>query len=119
MKILDFSGRPGEPIDAYGSVGASSVRLADGAGAAHVYCVRFAPGGVIGDHEAGFGQLFLVIEGSGWAMTGTGAGRVRLDLAAGQAAYFARGEVHAKGSDVGMTAIMIQVDDLRPGGSGS
>jgi hypothetical protein len=33
-------------------------------------------------------------------------------LAEGEAAFIARGEVHSKGSDVGMTAFMVQVRDL-------
>jgi len=32
----------------------------------------------------------------------------------GQGAYFAKDETHAKGSDVGMTVIMIQVMELQP-----
>jgi quercetin dioxygenase-like cupin family protein len=111
MKIIDFSERRAEPIDSFESVCASGVRLGDGDGEAHVYCVRFGPGGKIGDHTAGFGQLFLVIEGSGWV---SGPDGRSVELAAGQGAYFARGETHSKGSDVGMTAIMIQVEELQP-----
>jgi hypothetical protein len=37
-----------------------------------------------------------------------------VELSAGQGAYFARGEMHSKGSDVGMKAIMIQVKELQP-----
>ena len=33
-------------------------------------------------------------------------------ISGGQGASIARGEVHAKGSDTGMTAIMVQVADL-------
>jgi hypothetical protein len=85
------------------------VHLADGQGAAHVYCVRFEAGGAIGAHVAGFDQLFLVAEGAGWA---SGADGVRVPIAAGQGALFRRGELHAKGSDTGMTVIMIQVDSI-------
>ena len=109
--ILNFSERRAETIELYKSVRASSVRLGDGDGEAHVYCVRFGPGGKIGAHPAGFGQLFLVIEGSGWV---SGADGRRVEIFAGQGAYFARGEMHSKGSDVGMTAIMIQVKELQP-----
>lgn len=113
MQIIDFSEQHGEPIAQFGSVGATSVRLGDGSGEAHAYCVRFAPGGAIGRHPAGFGQLFLVVEGAGWA---AGADGERTAIRAGQGAYFARGEQHSKGSDTGCTAIMIQVSDLSPAG---
>jgi quercetin dioxygenase-like cupin family protein len=111
MMTLSFSERQAEPIDLFESVRASCVRLGDGQGEAHVYCVRFDPGGMIGAHPAGFGQLFLITEGSGWV---SGQDGKRVELSAGQGAYFSRGETHSKGSDVGMTAIMIQVKELHP-----
>lgn len=111
VKIIDFSEERAEPIEQFQSACASSVRLGDGHGEAHVYCVRFEPGGEIGQHPTGFGQLFLVVAGTGWVSGHDGA---RVELAAGQGAYFPRGELHAKGSDMGMTAIMIQVRELEP-----
>jgi quercetin dioxygenase-like cupin family protein len=109
--MIDFSKERAEPIEHFQSVGASSVGLGDGHGEAHIYCVRFEPGGEIGQHPTGFGQLFLVVAGTGWV---SGQNGVRVELAVGQGAYFPRGELHAKGSDVGMTAIMIQVRELEP-----
>jgi quercetin dioxygenase-like cupin family protein len=114
VKIVSFSADRADPIEHFESAGASSMRLGDGQGEAHVYCVRFDPGGKIGQHPTGFGQLFLVVEGAGWA---SGQDGVRVELTAGQGAYFARGELHAKGSDVGMTAIMIQIRELEPAAS--
>ena|SRR5215813_4831840 len=111
MIILSFSERQAEPIELFESVRASSVHLGDGEGEAHVYCVRFGPGGKIGEHPTGFCQLFLVVQGSGWV---SGQDGKRVELSAGQGAYFSRGETHSKGSDTGMTAIMIQVTELQP-----
>ncbi len=90
---------------------ASSITLAEGEGEAHAYVLFFKAGGEIGPHEAGFGQLFFAVSGTGWVAGGNG---VRLPLAEGQAALIERGEVHAKGSDTGLTALMIQVRDLKP-----
>jgi len=109
MKVVDFSPARCSPIELFGSVRATSVPLADGSGAVHVYAVRIAPGGSIGRHEAGFDQLFLVMEGSGWAEGGDG---VRVDLPAGRGAFFRKGESHAKGSMAGLTALMVQVDRI-------
>jgi quercetin dioxygenase-like cupin family protein len=89
---------------------ASSITLAEGEGEAHAYVLFFEPGGEIGPHEAGFGQLFFAVSGTGWV---AGGDAVRLPLAEGQAALVERGEVHAKGSDTGLTALMIQVRDLK------
>jgi quercetin dioxygenase-like cupin family protein len=88
---------------------AHSAKLAEGDGEAHVYLIRFEPGGIIGPHEAGFGQLFIALDGEGWA---AGKDGERMPLAKGQAAFITCGEVHSKGSETGMTALMIQVREL-------
>ena len=108
MQVIEF-GAGHEPISLYQSHGASALPLADGRGDGHVYCIRFAPGGAIGPHEANFGQLFLVLAGSGWVSGGDGVAR---PLGMGQAALIGRGEVHAKGSETGMTALMVQLTEL-------
>lgn len=109
MRVIDFSRVRAQPIRQFESVSAGSVHLGDGAGEAHVYCLYLGPGGEIGAHPAGFGQLFLVVEGQAWA---AGADGLRVSLRAGQGAYFARGEIHSKGSDAGATVIMVQVSEL-------
>lgn len=109
MRVFDFSAALAQPITLFDSVRATSVLLGDGRGESHFYCVRIDAGGSIGEHVAGFAQLFLVVEGSGWA---AGADGARHPLAAGQGAWFERGESHAKGSDTGLTAIMVQVAEL-------
>ena len=90
---------------------ASSLELAEGEGEAHAYIVYLEPGGEIGPHEAGFGQLFVALSGAGWVAGGAGE---RVPLAQGQAAFIARGEIHSKGSETGLTALMVQVRDLTP-----
>ena len=115
MRRLDLSAKRAQTITRFASRGATAVPCGDGHGEAHVYCLRFDPGGEIGPHEAGFGQLLIVIQGSGWV---AGADGVRLALLEGEAAQIDRGEVHSKGSDEGMTAIMVQVSELRPAAGG-
>ena len=66
MEIVDLTGRPAAPIVEFGSTDAASVRVADGSGDAHVHVIVFEPGGQIGPHEAGFGQLLVPLSGSGW-----------------------------------------------------
>ena len=109
MRVLQFSRDRAQPITEVASVAASSVHLADGRGEAHVYALRFGPGGQIGPHPAGFGQIFLVVDGTGWVAAADGR---RVPLAAGEGVYFAPGEMHSKGSEEGMTAIMVQVETL-------
>jgi quercetin dioxygenase-like cupin family protein len=87
----------------------SSLEIAAGDGEAHAYVLYFGPGGEIGPHEAGFGQLFLALSGEGWVAGGDG---IRQALATGDAAFISRGEIHSKGSEFGMTALMVQVREL-------
>jgi quercetin dioxygenase-like cupin family protein len=112
VKVIETTREHAERIDRFRSHGAWSNALGGGTGACHVYVIHFDAPGEIGPHEAGFDQLFVVVAGTGW---GAGADGVRVPLRAGQAAVFRRGELHSKGSDAGMTAIMIQVDSLTDG----
>ncbi len=111
MQIIDFPRDHASPIDLFDALAASNVHLASGRGETHVYCLYFDAGGSIGEHPAGFAQLFLVIEGHGWV---AGSDGLRAPVKAGQGAYFAPGELHSKGSDSGMTVIMVQADELEP-----
>jgi quercetin dioxygenase-like cupin family protein len=90
---------------------ASSIERAKGEGDAHAYVIYLESGGIIGPHEAGFGQILFAVAGSGWVSGGDGQ---RIALAEGEAAFISRGEVHSKGSESEMTAFMIQVRDLTP-----
>ncbi len=115
MHIINFPRDHARPIDLFDAIDASNVHLGSGRGETHVYCLHFGVGGSIGPHPAGFAQLFLVVDGSGWV---AGTDGVRTPLGAGQGAYFAPGEVHSKGSDPGMTVIMVQADELEPPDTG-
>jgi len=91
MRKIQFSPAHAKPIKLFESISASEV--------------------VIGQHQSGFDQLFLVAHGVGWAIGGDGR---RVELSAGQGVYLKRGELHSKGSDTGMTAIMVQVTNIEP-----
>lgn len=65
----------------------------------------------VGAHPTGFCQLFMVVQGTGWVAAEDG---VRVELRAGQGAYFEQGEIHSKGSDAGMLAIMVQGTAIAP-----
>ena len=109
MRIIEFSPQEMQPITQFQSSGAASTILAAGEGNSRVHGLCFEPGGQIGGHPTGLAQLFLIVRGGGWAVGRDGR---RVDLTAGQCVFFERGEQHAKGSDTGMTALMVQVDTL-------
>ncbi len=111
MRKIDFSPAHAKPIRLFDSVSVSEVGIGRGDGETHVYCLHFEPHGKIGEHQAGFDQLFLVVQGRGWA---SGADGRRVELSAGQGVYFERGELHSKGSDIGMMAIMVQATSIEP-----
>jgi hypothetical protein len=79
MQILSFARTRMQPIAVFDAVGAANLRLGGGHGESHVYALQFDPGGSIGAHPAGYGQLFLVIDGAAWI---AGADGARVALAA-------------------------------------
>lgn len=98
------------PVVEFDSRDALAAELANGSGEAHIHVVEIGAGGEIGPHVAGFGQLFLCLDGSGWVAAADGE---RVAITRGQLAYFERGERHSKGSIQGLRALVIQVHDLR------
>ena len=113
MEILRLEAGLAEPIGPrpYDVRLTSALELVEGEGEAHAHVLYFAPGGEIGPHRAGFGQLLVALSGSGWVAGGDGE---RHDLPEGHAVLITRGETHSKGSDTGMTALMVQVRALAP-----
>jgi quercetin dioxygenase-like cupin family protein len=109
MHILNTAALPLATITDFASVGAHVAPLGSRADDVHISFLRFDPPGVINLHPAGFHQFFVVLSGAGWITGGDG---VRHPLKAGQIAFVRRGENHAKGSDVGMTALIVQLREL-------
>jgi quercetin dioxygenase-like cupin family protein len=107
--LFNAAARALVPVVDFQSRDTGAVELAIGSGEAHVHIVQIAAGGEIGPHVAGFGQLFVCLEGGGWVAAGDGE---RVSISHGQIAYFARGERHSKGSAVGLRALIVQVHDL-------
>ena len=113
MEIVDLTIQDWLGVEEYDIVGvAHAASIALGSGEAYVRVLRLGAGSRVAPHETGFGQLFVPIDGDGWVSQGSDEVKIRV----GQAAYFPRGVTHAKGSETGMVALMIQVDDLDLGG---
>lgn len=74
-----------------------------------VTVLHVAPGGVVGRHPAPLDQLLAVVAGSGWVEGPEGGRQV---VRAGQAVVLDAGEEHAAGSDEGLTALVVEADDL-------
>jgi quercetin dioxygenase-like cupin family protein len=97
-----------QKIKNFGSCAADAAHLASGNGEMHLYLLRFGAGGEIGEHETGFAQILVVLQGSGWVEE---AGH-RKEIACGDVIQFSRGVMHAKGSKKGMTVLMLQCSEL-------
>lgn len=78
---------------------------------AHIGCMHLEANGVIGYHQAVVPQLLLVVAGEGY-VRGEQPEYVR--VGAGDAVYWAKGEWHETKTENGLTAIVIESDDLKP-----
>ena len=104
MRRIDLRGE--REVAAPGSTNASVRRLA---GNAHVVVIEVAPGGIVGRHPAGAGQLFAVVRGSGWVGGDDGE---RSPISVGEAVLWEPGEEHESGSTDGMTALVVEAESL-------
>jgi quercetin dioxygenase-like cupin family protein len=109
VRIVDFQPALAQPVTEFHSRAATALEIAMGRGEAHAVLLHFEPGGLIGPHPAGFAQLYAPLIGSGWIAGVDGARQL---LRPGRVAVVDRGELHSKGSDEGMTAVMVQVREL-------
>lgn len=110
-EVIRFDRSAADVVENYGARGTSSIHLGSGSGRSHAYVLHFDPGGFIGNHETGFGQLFVVVSGGAWVdVEGE-----RIDVAPGQAVVIQRGVLHSKGSESGGTVVMVQMFDLEKG----
>jgi mannose-6-phosphate isomerase-like protein (cupin superfamily) len=113
LKVLDFSADRALAISGFGSRAVTAVPLTRPDGEAHVVCIRLGADGLLGRHPASVDQLFVVIEGEGWA---SGPDSERVPVAAGTVIHWAAGEEHESGSDAGLTAIVVEAERLLPHG---
>lgn len=119
MHIYRFGPDVGRAITQYGSdfVMARILRIAAEAGygegdeGVSIGCMHLSAGGNVGFHQATTPQLFLVVAGVGWV---AGTNRVRRSIRQYEAAFWEAGEWHEAGSEPGMTAIVIEGDDVAP-----
>lgn len=109
MRLIRFGPEAGREVAAFGSDGLVISPVLRAKGAAQVGCMHIAPGGHVGRHEATEPQVFMVIAGSGWVEGENGR---RVEIETGWAACWARGELHSSGTDAGMSALVVEVDEV-------
>ncbi len=111
MKIFRFDSQVGKNIDHYKSSGCILSKVVHLSGEVFINCAYLSAKGLVGYHQATSPQLFLVVQGEGWVR---GESTARTPIRAGQATYWEKGEWHESGTEVGMTAIIIEGTNLDP-----
>jgi quercetin dioxygenase-like cupin family protein len=112
MRLFRFDAAVGRPIDQFGSTQLMLSPVVRTTGQVQIGCMYIGPDGVVGFHQAGPAQLFLVVAGEGWVRS---ENPELVPIQAGQAAFWESGEWHESGSHTGMTAIVIESETLDPG----
>ena len=109
MQVFKFSKEEAKPILNYDSVFAAYNKIIRTETPANLGLMYVEANGLIGRHEAPVPQLFIVIEGDGWIQ---GESDEKIELKKGEAVFWAKGESHVCGSLKGLTAIVIQSEQL-------
>ncbi|GAB1786344.1 cupin domain-containing protein [Priestia aryabhattai] len=111
MKIYKFNKKNGNKVEKYNSNLATYLKMIRTNEAANIGCMYIDPQGILGHHQAPIAQLFVVVQGEGWV---TGEDQKQINIKAGEAAFWEKGEWHTSGSNSDMTAILIQSEFLKP-----
>lgn len=110
MWIFSFSSEDGRSVDQYESRNfVVAPVLAGVLTDARVHVAYLDPEGLIGRHPTGTDQLFLVVKGNGWV---SGSDGHSVAIAAGQAAFWQAGEQHETTTNTGLSAVIIQSNEL-------
>lgn len=110
MEVLRFPRDAAVSIDRYDSLHAAVNRLAHLHGDGAVAVIRLEQAGVVGRHPTVRTQLFVVVDGAGVV---SGEDGVEVPIEKGQAALWQQGEHHESRTETGMTAVVIEIDDVQ------
>ncbi|NME04423.1 cupin [Psychrobacillus sp. BL-248-WT-3] len=110
MKIFRFDQQVGQKINHYNSNFIMSKVTKLGSEAV-IGCMHLEENGVIGFHKAVMPQLLLIVNGEGWV---TGKEQTKIQVRAGDAVFWEKGEGHQTMTDTFLTAIVIEAKELKP-----
>lgn len=112
MKRYRIDEQSARPIGDYGSSFRLLHLLRGESAGARVDFAFLGAGDFIARHPAGRPQLFCVIAGSGFV---SGNDEIEHPISAGEAAFWSPGEHHLTRTETGLTAVIIQATELKPG----
>lgn len=110
MEIYKFNKENGKSISKFNSNFFMS-RITETTKAAHIGCMYLDQNGMIGYHQAVVPQLLLIIDGEGYVR---GQKEEYISVQAGDAVFWDKDEWHETKTDVGLTAIVIESEELTP-----
>jgi quercetin dioxygenase-like cupin family protein len=110
MEFYKFSEDSGKKISKFNSDFVMS-RIIQTEKPTHVGCMYLEENGVIGYHQAVVPQLFLVMDGEGYVR---GDKEEYTKVQSGDAVFWDKDEWHETKTDTGLTAIVIESEELSP-----
>ncbi|WP_391201643.1 cupin [Psychrobacillus sp. L4] len=110
MKFFKFEKQVGKNISHFNSDFIMS-RIVRTEKPTQIGCMYLETNGVVGYHEAVVPQLLLVIAGEGRVRGEVGS---TVKVKAGDAVFWGKGEGHETTTETGLTAIVIESEELKP-----
>jgi quercetin dioxygenase-like cupin family protein len=110
MEFYRFDPESGKQITKFDSNFVMS-RIIQTSGNAHIGCMHIPANGVVGYHRAVSPQLMLIMSGEGRVRSGNND---YVEVKAGEAVFWETGEWHETIATTGLTAIVIESDELTP-----
>ncbi|MCM3163535.1 cupin [Metabacillus litoralis] len=111
MEIYSFKKSVGKRINQFHSDFIMS-RVINTLKPAHIGCMYLEENGVIGFHQAVIPQLLIIVNGRGSVRANN---EEYIEVQAGEAVFWTKGEWHETKSETGLTAIVIESEELTPG----
>jgi mannose-6-phosphate isomerase-like protein (cupin superfamily) len=110
VQIFRFGREAGKSIDHFDSnFIMSRILITDKP--AHIGCMHLQSNGIIGFHRTVTPQLLLVVQGDGYVRCDS---EEKVRIAVGDAVFWEKGEGHETRSESGLTAIVIESEELNP-----
>ncbi|UOR12854.1 cupin domain-containing protein [Halobacillus amylolyticus] len=108
MEVYQFNKENGKKITKFDSNFIMS-RITQTQKGAHIGCMHLEENGVIGYHQAVVPQLLLIVKGEGIVR---GKEVTFTPVKSGEAVYWEKDEWHETKTEVGLTAIVIESEEL-------
>lgn len=111
MEFYKFDKGTGKEISNFNSSAFTMSRIILTEKVTHIGCMYLEENGVVGYHQAVTPQLLLITSGEGYVR---GETEEYYKVRAGDAVFWRKDEWHETKADLGLTAIVLQSEELNP-----